>query len=148
MMRMRVGLQHVLNDPVGLFYSPVLLSLSCMYFTQHWWPPRVRISCCSIIIHVMMIYIFFQIVNTELQQLYRDIVVLSRSLRKQDVVAQCIVRKQDNDGWKAGPFLIILRWTMYIQTIFWRGRFIHVEIKSTKVSISMSIFSEQASISP
>ena len=38
--------------------------------------------------------------------------------------------------------------TMYIQTIFWRGRFIHVEIKSTKVSIFMPISSEQASISP
>ena len=25
MMRMRVGLQHVLNDPVGLIYTPVLL---------------------------------------------------------------------------------------------------------------------------
>ena len=36
--------------------------------------------------------------------------------------------------------------TMYIQTIFWRGRFIHVEIKSTKVSIFMPIFSEQVSI--
>ena len=29
---------------------------------------------------------------------YRDIVVLSRSLRKQDTLAQCNVRKQDNDG--------------------------------------------------
>ena len=29
-----VGLQHVLNDPVGFFYIPVLLSLICMYFTQ------------------------------------------------------------------------------------------------------------------
>ena len=27
MMRMRVGLQHVLNDPVGLIYTPVLLRL-------------------------------------------------------------------------------------------------------------------------
>ena len=45
-----------------------------------------------------MIYNLFQIVNTWLQQLYRDIVVLSRSLRKQDILAQCIVRKQDDDG--------------------------------------------------
>ena len=64
MMRMRVGLQHVLNDPVGLIYTPVLLSLICMYFTQYWLPPRVLINCCSIIIHVMMIYNLFQIVNT------------------------------------------------------------------------------------
>ena len=37
---------------------------------------------------------------------------------------------------------------MYFQTIVWSGRFIHVEIKSTKVSIFMSIFREQASSSP
>ena len=59
MMSMRVGLQHVLKDPVGLFYTPVLLNLICMYFTQYWLPPRMRISCCSIIIHVMMIYNLF-----------------------------------------------------------------------------------------
>ena len=35
MMPMRVGLQHVLNDPVGLFYTPALLGLICMYFTQY-----------------------------------------------------------------------------------------------------------------
>ena len=35
MMRMRVGPQHLLNDPVGLIYTPVLLSLICMYFTQY-----------------------------------------------------------------------------------------------------------------
>ena len=52
MMHMRVGLQHLLNDPVGLIYTPELLSLICMYFTQYWLPPRVCISCCSIIIHV------------------------------------------------------------------------------------------------
>ena len=69
-----------------------------MYFTQYWLPPRVRISCWSIIIHVMMIYNLFQIVNTLLQQLYRDIVALRRSLRKQDILAQFIVRKQDNYG--------------------------------------------------
>ena len=45
MMRMRVGLQHVLNDPVGLIYTPVIFSLICMYFTQYWLPPRLRISC-------------------------------------------------------------------------------------------------------
>ena len=41
--------------------------------------------------------------------------------------------------------------TMYIQTIFWRSRFIHVihvGVKSTKVSIFMPISSERASISP
>ena len=64
MMRMRMGLQHVLKDPVGLFYTPVLLSLICMYFTQYWLPRRVRFSRCSIIIHVMMIYNPFQSVNT------------------------------------------------------------------------------------
>ena len=26
--------------------------LICMYFTQCWLPPHVRISCCSIIIHI------------------------------------------------------------------------------------------------
>ena len=65
-MVMMMGPQYVLNDPVGLIYTPVLLSLTCMYFTQYWLPPRVRISCCSIIIHVMMIYNLFQIVNTQL----------------------------------------------------------------------------------
>ena len=35
MMRMRVSLQHMLNDPVGLIYTPVLLSLISMYFTQN-----------------------------------------------------------------------------------------------------------------
>ena len=98
MMCMRVGLQHVLNHTVGLVYTPVIISLICMYFTQYWLPPHVRISCCSTIIYVMMIYNLFQIANTQLQQLYRDIVVLSRSLRKQDILAQCNVRKQDNDG--------------------------------------------------
>ena len=34
MMRMPVGLQHVLNDPVGLVHTPVLLSLICLYFKQ------------------------------------------------------------------------------------------------------------------
>ena len=67
MMRMRVCLHHVLNDPVGLVYTPVIFSLICMYFIQYWLPPRVRISCWSIIIHVMMIYNLFQIVNTQLQ---------------------------------------------------------------------------------
>ena len=63
-MRMRVGLHHVLNDPVGLIYTPVIFSLICMYFTQYWLPPRVRISWWSIIIHVMMMYNPFQIANT------------------------------------------------------------------------------------
>ena len=63
-MRMRVGLHHVLNDPVGLIYTPVIFSLICMYFAQYWLPPRVCIICWSIIIHVMMIYNLFQIVNT------------------------------------------------------------------------------------
>ena len=64
MMRMRVGLHHVLNDPVGLIYTPVIFSLIGMYFIQYWLPPRVRISCWSINIHVMMIYNLSQIVNT------------------------------------------------------------------------------------
>ena len=64
MMRMWVGLHHVLNDPVDLIYTPVIFSSICMYFTQYWLPPRVRISCWSIIIHVMMISDLFQIVNT------------------------------------------------------------------------------------
>ena len=64
MMRMRVGLQHVLNHTVSLVYTPVLFSLICMYFIQYWLPARVRISCCSIIIYVMMIYNLFQIANT------------------------------------------------------------------------------------
>ena len=34
MMRMRVGLHLLLNDPVGLIYTPVIFSLICMYFTQ------------------------------------------------------------------------------------------------------------------
>ena len=97
-MRMRVGLHHVLNNPVRSIYTPVIFSLICMYFTQYWLPPRVPISCWSIIIHVKMNYTLFQIVNTQLQQLYRDMVVISRSLRKQDILAQFIVRKQDNDG--------------------------------------------------
>ena len=41
MMRMRMGLQHVLNDPVGLVYTPLIIILICMYFTQYWLPPRV-----------------------------------------------------------------------------------------------------------
>ena len=64
MLRMRMGLQHVLDDPVGLIDPPVIISLICMYFTQYSLPPHVRISCCSIIIHAMMIYNLFQIVNT------------------------------------------------------------------------------------
>ena len=63
-MRMRVGLHHVLNDPVDLIYNPVIFSLICMYFTQYWLPTPVRISCWSIIIHVMMIYNLFRNVNT------------------------------------------------------------------------------------
>ena len=59
-----MGLQHVLNAPVGLVYTPVIFSLICMYFTQYWLQPRVRISCCSIIIYVMMIYNLFWIANT------------------------------------------------------------------------------------
>ena len=40
-------------------------------------------------------------------------------------------------------------WTIkYFQTIFWRGRFIRVEIKSTKGPIFMQIFCEQPSTSP
>ena len=42
MMRMRVGLHHVLNDPVGLIYTPVIFSSICMYFTQYWLPTRVH----------------------------------------------------------------------------------------------------------
>ena len=61
-MCMRVGLQQVLNDPVGLIYTPVIFSLICMYFTQYWL--LCAPVCCSIIIHVMMIYNLFQIVNT------------------------------------------------------------------------------------
>ena len=63
MTRLRVGLHHVLKDPVG-FYNPVIFSLICTYFAQYWLPPRVRISCWSIIIHIMMIYNLFQTVNT------------------------------------------------------------------------------------
>ena len=50
---------HVLNDPVGLIYTPDIFSSICMYFTQYWLPPRVRFSCCSNSIHVMMIYKLF-----------------------------------------------------------------------------------------
>ena len=64
MMRMWVGLHHVPNDPVCLIYTPVIFVLICMYFTQYWLPPRVRSSCWNIIIHVMMIYDLFQMVNT------------------------------------------------------------------------------------
>ena len=58
-MRMRVGLKHLLNDPVSLIYTPVIFSLICMHFKHlYWLPPRLRISCCSIIIHegLMIIY--------------------------------------------------------------------------------------------
>ena len=34
-MRMRVGQQHVLNDPVFI-YTPMIFSLICMYFIQYW----------------------------------------------------------------------------------------------------------------
>ena len=37
MLRMRVGLQHVLNDPLdplGLIYTPVI----CRYITKYWLP--------------------------------------------------------------------------------------------------------------
>ena len=50
MMRMRVGLQHVLNNTIGVVYTPVIFSLICMYFTQYWLPPRVRINCSSSIL--------------------------------------------------------------------------------------------------
>ena len=96
MMRMRVGLHHVLNDPVGLIYTPVIVYFACILHNSGCRP--VCALCWSIIIHVMMIYNLFQIVNTKLQQLYCDIVVLSRSLRKQDIFAQFIVRQQDSDG--------------------------------------------------
>ena len=43
-MRMLVGLQHVLNDPIGLIYTPVIFSLICIYITKYWLPSRVRIS--------------------------------------------------------------------------------------------------------
>ena len=44
-MLMRVGLQYVLNDPVRLIYTPVIIfSLICMYITQNWLSHRVRIS--------------------------------------------------------------------------------------------------------
>ena len=55
MMRIRVGLHHVLNDPVGLVYTSEIFSLIYMYFTQYWLSPRVRISCCSIIVYISMI---------------------------------------------------------------------------------------------
>ena len=43
MMPMWLGLQHVLSDSVGLIYTPVIFSLICMYVTQNWLPPCVRI---------------------------------------------------------------------------------------------------------
>ena len=100
MMRMRVGLQHELNDPVGLIYTRVIFSLICrpMYITKYWLQSHGRIS---------LLHGYYtrnddlqplQIVNTSLQQLYHGILVLSRSLRKQDILAQFIVRKQYNDG--------------------------------------------------
>ena len=66
--------------------------------------------------------------------------------------------------YKAGHFVeyrrfrcqYLGRWNNYwndlldnnvLQILFWRGRFIHVGIKSTKVSIFMPIFREQISIS-
>ena len=64
MMRVRLGLLYVLNDPFGLIYTPVIFNLICMYFTQYWLPPHMPINCYSIIIHVMMIYNLLQIVNT------------------------------------------------------------------------------------
>ena len=48
----------------------------------------------------MMIYAFFQIANTYYNSYhgYGDIFVLSRSLRKQDILALIIVKKQDNES--------------------------------------------------
>ena len=39
-----VTLQHVLNDPVGSIYTPVIFSLICMYITKYWLPSRGRMS--------------------------------------------------------------------------------------------------------
>ena len=98
MMRMRVGLHHVLNDPVGFIYTPVIFSLYVFY----------TILVAAPYAHQLLEY--YYTCNDDLQpflncqyltatvKLYRDIVVLSRSLRKQDILAQVIVRKQDNDG--------------------------------------------------
>ena len=49
MMRMRVGLHHVFNDPVGIIYTPVIFSLICMYFTQYWCAHQLLEYCytCS-----------------------------------------------------------------------------------------------------
>ena len=68
-----------------------------MYFTQYCLPPGVRISCCSIIIHVMMIYKpFFKLSILNCNSYIVILFVMSRSLRKQDILVQCNARKQDN----------------------------------------------------
>ena len=41
MMHMQLGLQNVLNDPLGIIYTPVIFSLTCMHITQYWLPSRV-----------------------------------------------------------------------------------------------------------
>ena len=45
-------------------------------------------------------------------------------------------------------YIDLMYWITIYSQIFLRGRFIHVEIKSTKVSVFMTIFREQPSISP
>ena len=60
----------------------------------------MRITCCSIIIHVIIFATFFKlsIHNSNKYRPNRDVVLLSRSIRKPDILAQFNVRKQDNDG--------------------------------------------------
>ena len=38
------GLQQVLDDALGLIYTPVIFRLICMYFTQYWLQSQVRIG--------------------------------------------------------------------------------------------------------
>ena len=50
MMPMWLGLQHVLNDPVGLIYTPVIFSLICSMLHKTGCRP-VFASVCRVLLY-------------------------------------------------------------------------------------------------
>ena len=69
-----------------------------MYITQYWLPSRGRINLLQRYYTRNDDLQPFKLSILNYTSYIFDILVLSRSLRKQDILAQSSIRKQDNDG--------------------------------------------------
>ena len=160
-MRMWVGLQHVLNDPLGLIYTPVILVLYVCRLPVYYTilvPSRVRIS--------LLQYYYTRTGNEDLHPFSKLSILNCNTYHGYIIIMYIVIllywvdrlasrtyflnyffRQQDIMFEQVGYRLDVLDNNVF-QKNFWRGRLIHVEVKSTNVLIFLLIFREQPHISP